>query len=106
MPNTSDLSEFVVPNEDVKDGEKITFIDGGTLFTYEADKRTTIHFRVMCPNGKEKKLSLNRTSANNLSAVYGSDTESWQGKEAVVTIVKMNIRGQIKSVIYLYPAKE
>jgi hypothetical protein len=106
MPNKSDLSDFVVPNEDVKDGEKIKFIDGGNLHTYEEEGRTVIQFRVLCPNGKEKKLSMNRTSANNLAPLYGSDTEGWEGKEALVTIVKMNVRGQLKSVIYLYPVKE
>ena len=35
MPNTSDLSTFVVPNEDVKDGDVIVFQDGGKIFTYE-----------------------------------------------------------------------
>ena len=104
MPNTSDMSTFVVAGDDVKDGDKILFMDGGKLFTYD-DGRTTIQFQVRCPNGKVKTMSLNRTSANNLSASYGSDTETWEGKEAIVTIAKMQVRGQLKDVMYLFPVK-
>jgi hypothetical protein len=104
MPNVSDMSTYVVAGEDVKDGDTIVFIDGGKLHKYE-DGRQTIQFNVSCPNGKTKTLSLNRTSANNLSEVYGSDTDTWQGRNALVSVVKMNVRGQMKNVVYLYPVK-
>jgi hypothetical protein len=103
-PNVSDMSSYVVAGDDVKDGDMIVFVDGGKMHKYE-DGRQTIQFNVTCPNGKTKLLSLNRTSANNLSEVYGSATEEWQGRNAMVTIVKMNVRGQLKNVIYLFPVK-
>jgi hypothetical protein len=104
MPNISDMSTFVIPNEDVKDGDTITFSDGGQLHTYE-DGRVVIQFQVTVPSGKIKTLSLNRTSANNVAEAYGSDTTEWQGKDALISVVKMNVRGQLKNVIYLYPVK-
>ena len=104
MPNTSDLSAFVVAGEDVKDGEKIIFLDGGKLFTYK-DGKTTIQFQVQCPNNKVKTLSLNKTSSRNLSPVYGADTEGWEGKEAIVAVAKQLVQGQMKDVMYLYPVK-
>jgi hypothetical protein len=104
MPNVSDMSTYVVAGEDVKDGDIITFADGGKIHMYE-DGRKTIQFNVTLPNGKTKIASLNRTSANNLSAEYGSDTDTWQGRNAMVSVVKMNVRGQLKNVLYLYPVK-
>ena len=104
MPNVSDMSGFVTAGEDVKDGDTIIFADGGTLHKYD-DGRQVIQLNVTCPNGRTKMLSLNRTSANNLAEVYGHDTDEWMGRAAVVTIVKMNVRGTMKNVIYLYPSK-
>lgn len=104
MPNTSDLNVFVVPGEDVKDGDTITFVDGGKWHTYD-DGRKTIQILVECPGGKIKTVSLNNTSAKNLSESYGGSTEDWQGKRALVSVVKMNVRGTVKNVLYLYPVQ-
>lgn len=105
MPNISDISDYVVPGDDVKDGDTIMFVDAGRMHTYD-DGRQTIQFNVKLPSGKQKILSLNRTSAKNLKEVYGDKTEDWIGKEALISIVKMNVRGQLKNVIYLYPVKQ
>jgi hypothetical protein len=104
MPNTSDLNTFVVPGVDVNDGDEIKFVDGGKWHTYD-DGRKTIQIQVECPDGKIKTVSLNNTSAKNLSESYGGATEDWQGKRALVSVVKMNVRGQLKNVLYLYPVK-
>jgi hypothetical protein len=104
MPNTADMNEFVVAGEDVKDGDMIVFVDGGTWHTYD-DGRKTIQFNVTLPDGRTKIISLNKTSANNLTASYGSATEEWEGKSALVSVVKTNVKGQMKNVIYLFPVK-
>lgn len=104
MPNVNDLSQYVVAGSDVKDGDTIVFADGGSEHTFE-DGRKTIRFNVVLPSGKTKILSLNGTSAKNLGEAYGAMTEEWDGKKAIVSVVKMNVRGQLKNVLYLYPVK-
>jgi len=105
MPSVKNTfpSEFVIIGDELKDGDKIVFVDGGKLEMSEKYGREQLIFRVKLPDGSEKNLSVNKTSANNLSEAYGDDTEGWEGKEAVAEITKQNIGGENKSVAYLSP---
>lgn len=108
MPNVNDMNDFVTAGEDVKEGDEIEFLDGGSVAVLGtgADAHDVIQMKVKLPNGKEKKLSLNRTSMKNLSALYGSETESWQGKTAICTVISQNVKGTIRKVLYLMPVKQ
>lgn len=44
--------------------------------------------------GKEKGMVLNKTNANNIAAIYGSETEDWYGKPIVLVEAMVDYQGQ------------
>lgn len=104
----SELSQFVQAGVDVKTGDVVTFKDEGVIRPAEETPfgREVFQITVELPNGEEKTLTMNRTSIRNISKEYGDDTKEWIGKQAVVTIVQQNVRGNLKDVIYLNPLQK
>jgi hypothetical protein len=49
--------------------------------------------------GKEKGMVLNKTNANNISSLYGDDTEDWQGKEIVLFPAMVDFQGKTVEAI-------
>lgn len=90
--------EFAKVGEDIKDGDIIKILDGGTVISGTFGDRQA--FKIETKNG-EKILSFNQTSLNNLIDALGDETESWIGKEAKVFTVKQMIDGKLKNVVYL-----
>ena len=74
----------------VKTGEFIQFLDGGTEEEGKYGMQTNM--KVMY-KGEEKLLSLKKTSYMELSPHYGEDTEDWIGKSAVLNIVDYSDKG-------------
>ena len=110
MPNVNDLNHFLTAT-DVTDGDILVFKNAGELVEQDfsdekdgSDIRTVLNIEVLIPSGKTKMVSPNKTSRNSLAEVYGVDTEKWAGKKAIVEIIKQNVRGTIRKVIYLKPA--
>jgi phage repressor protein C with HTH and peptisase S24 domain len=73
-------SKFVRPNEHVRDGEHIVFVNEGEERQGQYGKKFNILVRL--PNGEEKLLSLNNSSKRNMIGHYGGDSAKWIGKEA------------------------
>jgi hypothetical protein len=44
--------------------------------------------------GKDKGLVLNKTNSNTISAVYGDETEGWEGEEIVLFVTEVEYQGQ------------
>ena len=94
MPDTSKLSKFLKP-EHAKDGDVITFLDAGVIVekTFKKDGRDdvkpvleiTVKFK-----GETKTYSPNGTTVKLLSAAWGTASEKWVGKSAVITILPAN----------------
>ena len=108
-PNVNDLNEFLTAS-DVNDGDVITFLNAGEIKDVDfsrsrdgSDVRKVLQIDVSLPDGKEKIVTINKTSRKSLSTKYGADTEDWVEKEAKVVILKQNVGGTIKDVIYLEP---
>jgi len=101
----SELSQFVQPGVDVKAGDLVTFADAGAIRSADETPfgREVFQITVALPSGQKKLLTVNRTSMRNLAAKYGDDSEGWVGKKAHVSLVKQNVRGTVKDVIYLNP---
>lgn len=99
-------NEFATPEEDLNDGDTITFVDAGNVEMSEKYGREQLIIRVKLKDGNEKKLSVNKTSAQSLSEKYGDDTDQWVGKQAVAEITKQNVGGKVKFVVYLKPIGE
>jgi len=52
------------------------------------------HKPVLYFKGKEKGLILNKTNANNIAAVYGDDTDDWEGKELILFSAMVDMQGK------------
>lgn len=91
MPNTAKLSKYLKP-EHVKDGDTVTFVDCGVIvdktFKKEGKDETkpTLEITVSW-RGENKTYSPNGTTVKLLNAAWGSETEDWVGKTAVLTVL-------------------
>ncbi len=110
MPNINDLNDYITP-QDVRDGDVITFEDAGEIVEVDyslakdgSDIKSALQIHVKLPDGKVKLISPNKTSRTSLSEAYTPMSENWIGKSAKVCLVKQNVRGTLKQVIYLEPA--
>ena len=98
------ISSFVTALEDVKDQDIITLASEGEWNEGKYGNKMVIIVRLA--NDEEKKLTLNTTTFNTLISEFGDDTKDWINKEARVHIVKSNVGGEFKNVIFLtHPAK-
>ena len=90
--------DFAKVGEDIKDGDIITILDGGTILAGDFGDRHV--FKIKTGNG-EKILSFNQTSMNNLIDALGDETDKWAGKEVKVFTVKQMINNKLRNVVYL-----
>jgi hypothetical protein len=56
-------------------------------------------------NGSDFIYTCNNTNQAILRDAFGSETEKWVGKKCGITIVKVNVGGQIRDSIMLTPTK-
>ena len=100
MPNVSKLSPYLSAS-DVKDGDVLTFSDCGELLEkdFQGEAKTVLEIGVEV-NGIKKLYTPNGTSYKKIAEKLGPDTEEWVGKQAKLAVVKMNIAGNMKSVLY------
>lgn len=92
--------DWAKPKQDIFDGDIITIKDAGQIIPGDFGDRHT--FKVETKNG-EKNLSFNQTSMNYLIEGFGDETNDWVGKEVKAHIVKSNVGGKMRDVIYLTP---
>lgn len=52
------------------------------------------HKPILFFQGKEKGMVLNKTNANNITGMYGDDTESWAGREIVLFEAAVDFQGK------------
>ncbi len=109
--NVNDLNQYLVAS-DVQDGDKLVFITPGKFTEKDysqardgSDMVTVLEIEVELPNGKKKLTTPNNTSRRNIVDVFGPETDEWMGKAVQVEIVKQNVRGSLRDVIYFTPAK-
>ena len=107
MPDVSKLNNYVVVNVDVKDGDIVQFVNAGHFHTFKSKDgdKTKLKIGILCPSGDVKEATINNTSLKALSEGYGRKSEDWVGYEAIVGVVKQNMGGELKNVLYLSPIK-
>ena len=54
-------------------------------------------------NGEIKSLALNSTNRNCLIQHFGKETDAWVNQSCKIELIKMNVAGSLKDVIYLDP---
>ncbi|MCK4478434.1 hypothetical protein KAU88_07920 [Candidatus Bathyarchaeota archaeon] len=55
---------------------------------------------VKLPDGKAKIWTPNKTTLKKLATVFGDDTDGWLGKRVKLSILKQNVRGEMRNVVY------
>jgi arabinogalactan endo-1,4-beta-galactosidase len=53
------------------------------------DKKLVLYFQ-----GREKGMVLNKTNANNISQLYGQDTDDWNGQDIVLFEAMVDFQGK------------
>ena len=91
--------DFVKVGEDLFDGDIIYFANEGK--EVQGDFGMFKSFKVKVKNGEIKDMAINQTSINNLVDVYGTETQQWLNKPALVWIIKQMVSGTLKDVVYL-----
>ena len=95
-------------SEDVKQGDLITFLDGGALvpsakYTYEdGTPRKDLLFKVK-HNEVEKDLRMNATNKKILVKAFGDETDIWIGKQAKLATADIMVSGKLMKTIMISP---
>jgi hypothetical protein len=101
-----DLKKFTeskfVKSENVKQGDVMTFLDGGT--EKEMSGKKVVNFNVEV-NGEEKIYSPNKTALVALGDAWGTNGDDYIGKKAKILFVKVRNpqNGEIVDSIALAP---
>lgn len=110
MSDIRDLNEFVSA-KDVEDGDILEIMDAGEILSTnfnreDQDEKMVLQIGVRLPNGKEKKMTINRTNRENIAERFGPLTEHWVGIHVTVLKIKQAVFGEMKYVIHLKPVEE
>ncbi len=65
--------------------------------------RTVFQISVTIPDGRSKIWTMNKTTRKNLAAAYGDDSANWVNKQVRIEVIRQNVGGTMKNVLYGYP---
>ena len=83
------------------DGRTVTVkIDRVELEEVGDDRKPVLYFQ-----GKDKGVVLNKTNANNISAMFGDDTDDWAGMEVQLYSAMVDFQGRSVEAIRIKPRK-
>jgi len=107
MPKMSEHEEFLSA-EMVKNGDSLEIVNEGRFLTAEETGfgRAAFQIEVRLPNGAVKIWTMNKTTRKRLAAAYGDDSVNWIGKKVRTELLKQNVRGEVKTVIYGHPVEK
>jgi len=94
--------------KDVKEGDIVVLLNEGEV--RDADfgtgkSRKVVEFEVE-HNKINKTWTTNKTTLKNFVKAYGDDTNKWIGKKVKLSLVKVNVRGEIKDSIVGFALQE
>jgi len=106
MVKMSEHEEFLSADM-VENGDLLTIVNEGKFLTADETpfKRAAFQIEVKLPNGSEKTWTMNKTTRKRLAAAYGDDSLEWVSKKVRVELLKQNVRGELKIVIYGHPVE-
>jgi len=94
--------KFARIREDINQGDILEILDEGRKVPSQWGERAV--FKVLTLNG-DRILTFNSTSMNYLIDVFGNETKNWIGKKVKVWLIKSNVGGKMRDVVYLtHPA--
>ena len=93
---------------DVQEGDEITFLNEGEWVENRKFTNSDGTAKQQCIfqvdyQGETKDLAINSTSRNTLILHFGKETKDWVNKKAKIQLVKQNVAGSLKDVLYLDP---
>lgn len=74
---------------DLQDRNVKVLIDRVEMEDIGGDHKPILYFQ-----GKDKGLVLNKTNSNNISIVYGDDTDNWAGRELILYPAMTDFQGK------------
>lgn len=89
--------------KNTEEGDVIIFTEEGVEGDYEGKANVTFDVEL---DEDIKKITLNPTSVQNLSEVWGWDSKNWISKSAEITFVEKPIQGKLQKYIVLVPVKD
>lgn len=107
MVKISDLDEYL--HADAVGDDDIIEITGKARYVSAEEAafgRPYLEIAVKLPNGKTKIWTPNKTTLKALAKTFGDDADTWIGKQVKLKIAKMNVRGELRDVIYGEPVLE
>ena len=106
MPKMSDHEEYL-DSTMVENGDKVVLLDEGTFREPEETglARTVFQIRIGLPDQRNKTWTMNKTTRKNLAKAYGDDSAGWVKRHVRIEILKQNVRGEVKDVIYGHPVE-
>ena len=90
--------KFAQVGEDINQGDILEILDEGRKAPSQWGERDV--FKVLTLKG-DRILTFNSTSMNYLIEVFGDETKDWIGKKVKAWVVKSNVGGKMRNVIYL-----
>lgn len=98
-----DIKQWLKPEDVTEKGVLVTFVDEGEyreLEQKDGEVKTVFDITVALPNQETKTWTMNMKSQIAVATTYGKDTAKWVDKTAELFLVKQNVFGVIKDVIY------
>jgi hypothetical protein len=74
---------------DLNDRNVMVVMDRVEMEDIGGDHKPILYFQ-----GKDKGLVLNKTNSNNISAIYGDDTDEWTGRQIVLYPAMTDFQGK------------
>lgn len=97
-------SPYLKAKINIQDGEYITFLNEGEYQPSSFDpKKKSLVCKVGLADGEEKIFTLSNKNQGKMLEAFGDDSKNWIGKKVQVEIVKKDIGGTTKTLIYLKP---
>ncbi len=100
-------SRFLKMNVNCKHGDKMKFLDVGTLDT--ESERYTFNVAVLRDDVQidTKEFTLNKTNFKAVSELYGTNSDNWVGKEMEIGLIKARnpqTGAPVDSIMLMKPA--
>jgi hypothetical protein len=84
--------------DDLKGREPTVVIASAEIEKLGNDSKLVLYFQ-----GKEKGLVCNRTNADSIAYLYGTNTDGWIGKEIVLCTQMVSFQGKVGPAIRIRP---
>jgi len=87
--------------DDLQGAEPTVVISKIEMKEYDGKNKLVVHF-----NGKKKHLICNKTNANRIAVMYGTNTDLWVGNPITLYVDKVDFSGDLVDAIRVKVSKQ